>query len=846
MTRDEVSDNAATHMMDDTQDDRMDTTSDYGDELAWHDQGIATQLDLIESSIAAAPLEATQPTTSSRRPRAIDTIEIEVGIDADQVQVEPQVHTVVDEAYEQALVEALDELDRGNEPSDARSLWERYRKRRGWGALSVTDLVGPSWCEYQHTYRLASKAYLPPLERPTEILSKSGATITIDRTRTVAREKILDGGKAVHLKIEKQVMGDIEPVKVDVAGKEEWWALRFLNTMVCLETLVRTGRTVSKMKVTKSRDQKLMFEIESQREIPVTGFVGDFLVFGVIDEVERREIKSKPAIEPKTPSKPHKPTTPRTKKIGAKVELDISQRNLEAFFKSPSSSKMVQDPSDVDSAEPSTSPAEVPANNEVPSSSWGYIMSDTKTRKTPTLPYEIESRASRLQLMLYHRLLTSLLLPPAPELLGTNASTLGAKPFDWPRLYAHLSLDPTAEFGTSFLESIEPILKSLSIPTFQPKTLGEVVVGLQSFGSMMSRASPGREMGGGCGFLEEGLEIHYVMREKGRRGGRKRGEKVERERRRREEGLGRAMRESWRELDRGGTAREVIEVEKETEMDRVEALQLARAVEISLSEWTTERSASASRLDGETEESQVEPTKHELPILPDVGLLSNSLGLPKVKEGALSDVMAMEVDQDASIETNPPMTTTAPLVEVEVGPRYNFRRRRNPSGTIVSEVVEKGMTASSPPSQALNHQSEDKERIEPLTKLSDRTPSIDRGEEEGEADVHLDEGTPIGTHHFLNEPSELDAWLGHVMGYWNGTREAQGVEIGQTNRCRNCEFEDDCEWLKMKSEVSQQDLLLQLRKEARLTPIAALDFIFQEAIVASREKRRKLELGMLN
>lgn len=24
---------------------------------------------------------------------------------------------------------------------------EKFRKRKGWGGLSVSDLVGPSWCE---------------------------------------------------------------------------------------------------------------------------------------------------------------------------------------------------------------------------------------------------------------------------------------------------------------------------------------------------------------------------------------------------------------------------------------------------------------------------------------------------------------------------------------------------------------------------------------------------------------------------------------------------------------------------------------------------------------------------
>lgn len=99
--------------------------------------------------------------------------------------------------------------------------------------------------QVQHTYRLASKPFLPPLERPATITTSAGATIEIDTKRTVRREGILDRGKEIHRKIEKQVMGDVEEVKVNVSGKEEWWALRILNTIVCLETLLSTGKVVS-------------------------------------------------------------------------------------------------------------------------------------------------------------------------------------------------------------------------------------------------------------------------------------------------------------------------------------------------------------------------------------------------------------------------------------------------------------------------------------------------------------------------------------------------------------------------------------------------------------------------
>lgn len=121
---------------------------------------------------------------------------------------------------------------------------ERFRKRRGWGGLSVSDLVSPSWCEVQHAYRLGFKSHLPPDQRPTEITTSSGAIVQLDTTRAKAREVILDGGKKVHSALEKEAMGDVDEVKVKVQRPEEWWSLRILNTIVCLEALIDNGLAV--------------------------------------------------------------------------------------------------------------------------------------------------------------------------------------------------------------------------------------------------------------------------------------------------------------------------------------------------------------------------------------------------------------------------------------------------------------------------------------------------------------------------------------------------------------------------------------------------------------------------
>lgn len=63
--------------------------------------------------------------------------------------------------------------------------------------------------------------------------------------RTVQREIVLEKGREVHRVIEKEVMGTQEEVKVQISRKDEWWALRLVNLMVCLEVLLETGRAVS-------------------------------------------------------------------------------------------------------------------------------------------------------------------------------------------------------------------------------------------------------------------------------------------------------------------------------------------------------------------------------------------------------------------------------------------------------------------------------------------------------------------------------------------------------------------------------------------------------------------------
>ena len=121
------------------------------------------------------------------------------------------------------------------EVPDLRSPLERFRTKPK-KALSVTDLVSPSWCELQYWY----------------VLTKHGR-----KRRTPAMRQ----GSAVHKTLEDQVH---QTVRVDIETKEDAWGLRIWNIIQGLRTLRETGMT---------------------RELEVWGIVDGLVVNGVIDEL---------------------------------------------------------------------------------------------------------------------------------------------------------------------------------------------------------------------------------------------------------------------------------------------------------------------------------------------------------------------------------------------------------------------------------------------------------------------------------------------------------------------------------------------------------------------------------
>ncbi|GAA6040834.1 hypothetical protein JCM8097_007738 [Rhodosporidiobolus ruineniae] len=787
--------------------------SDYDSELSW-DSAAESALAQLEQSFA--PTSTTTPPSLNSAPT---TARHHVKVAIEDVGEDQKDNEELGEHEAARLADALRDFGVAAEEGehvDRRSLWERFRKNRGWGALSVSDLSGPSWCEVQHSYRLASKPYLPPSERPASILSSSGTSIPINPRRTEAREKVLDGGKAVHARIEREVMGEQEKVEVKVEGGEEWWALRVLNTLVCLETLLETGRV---------------------REVPVVGWVRGFLVFGVIDEIERRELplpsspppardRTPPASAPSTSlpaAKPsssrrdnHKasPVTPKKAKEDKEKAENAAQRTLEHFFSSVSSpskgsnGKGKGKAADQDAVLDLTADADGPESErereeEKTRMRTGLVLSDTKTRYNPCIPPPSESRAARLQLMLYHRLLTALLQPEPPPVVFASdlpfppptAQGLDGPPppFSWTRLYAQLELDPEAPLSEAFLASIQPIFLSsplLGSVLSAASNLGEFVAALARFGELLRGGRAPERL------LEGEMEIVYRLRDGAGGGG----------------GKGWRGRRSAGRAKKGGEKRSKAREEEERE--------LQRAIELSLQESAA--AAPPPPLD-ECAEVADEPPAVVEPVEPDT--VDSQLGdsqLPFFANPSLPlPLPLVETDTLASASQAASLPSTAQQFDLPINSQgvddrtasaSPGRKRPRAAEEGPDEAPQVAPAARTPRPASPTHLSASPANVS--SSATPSAPSLASSSSSSPSDTEPDsDPSYIGTSTFLNSPVELASWVSSVVRYWRGERAPVGVSLAEVGRCRTCEFEEGCEWRAMKAEEAVEQA--RARKAAR-------------------------------
>ena len=217
---------------------------------------------------------------------------------------------------------------------DPLSPLERFRTKRK-KALSVTDLVSPSWCELQYWYTLTK-------------FGKKRATPAMKQ------------GTLIHKKLEDQVHVTIA---VEAPTAEDAWGLRIWNVIQGLRTLRETGMT---------------------REFEVWGVIDGQVVNGVIDELSHicpdRELEEAGSL--------------RNTDNPSQQILPSDQLTIQDFFRQ-------------NKGTPRSQSVDPQANGSPTQNSRVYI-TDVKTRSVRSVPQGASFRPTMMQLMLYHRLLSSL------------------------------------------------------------------------------------------------------------------------------------------------------------------------------------------------------------------------------------------------------------------------------------------------------------------------------------------------------------------------------------------------------------------------------------------------------
>ncbi|QRV94888.1 defects in morphology protein 1, precursor [Ceratobasidium sp. AG-Ba] len=222
------------------------------EELRLLDQSVAH----LESSIHLPPEINPPAATASTRP---STQHIEVSLESPLLLPSSPAPT-------------LGRSSRSPSPTSM-SLYSLFRSSRN--SLSVSDIVGPAWCELQYDYGLRGRRHLPVSKRPTQVVSRTGKIIPVQKSVAAKNDVVKKGGTSVHKKLERE----IRPTEIAVTTitQEDRWGLKLLDMISNVRVLIDEGRC---------------------REMPVMGFINDHFVTGIIDEIVR------------TPAPPVSPTVP--------------------------------------------------------------------------------------------------------------------------------------------------------------------------------------------------------------------------------------------------------------------------------------------------------------------------------------------------------------------------------------------------------------------------------------------------------------------------------------------------------------------------------------------------------
>ncbi|KAI0706286.1 exonuclease V [Cerioporus squamosus] len=662
-----------------------------------------------------------------------------------------------------------------------------YEQFRSWNRLlSVTDIASPSWCEVQFDYGLRQKRHKKLADRPEAFVTAEGKTITVAQPVAAVNDRTVTRGRSVHKVLEREFQP--EAVTVDVTIPEERWALRIVNLLVSLQILLEQGRC---------------------REVPVFGFAHDQIVTGIIDEIVRKSVPvpdTTPELPPPTPSRssPNKRSASRTPRKSSskksRQQADPDQPSITSFFTPTTPSKedhRADSAMLVDVVEPSTPPCTVtplpeskrqePAN-PVPTG-YSLHLSDTKTRIRPSLPPDEDTYASRIQLMLYHRLLSNLLATADPSISS-------AQPLEFELLWERAGVDPHRKFSESFISQAGLSPSGGTSPDQSPYLAG--LSCLDDLTAAWRHAVEALNVAGidktlTLVYRQQPAKRHHNGNGKGKQKSRAQGPAAAALSDQEAQELAVAIQASISDVQpgRGGDddlARAIFESLKDS-------VQSGEAADGELGVLTHPFGPPISEMSSfATSSSQEEPDRGEEDGTSAAGALAADPQLAwALQQSLLSRIDETPVLKEVLEEPTDLDVMDDSLASQETTPQ--------PMSTQYSQVPEEPIADS--PDSVHEGRSGD---VLPKTAPSSPAPAAEEStDDEAMTAADLEtEAKILGTKEFEMDDGLLDEYLTRVLAWWYGERPPQGVEVELTRRCVTCEYRDGCEWREKKAEEAMR------------------------------------------
>ncbi|OCF32845.1 hypothetical protein I316_05481 [Kwoniella heveanensis BCC8398] len=684
------------------------------------------------------------------------------------------------------------ETQAGSDPVVQLSPFAQFRKK---GFLSVSDLVGPIWCETQYDYRLRTLPFLPPEKRPDIIKSTAGKEIVVDKVKVEGKEKILRRGEKIHKRLEREIHP--EEVKVQTSTRQDVWGLRFLNMLSAVEALLTLGKC---------------------REMPIVGFLNDIMIMGIIDEIIREPIDPDPA-----------PTT----------RSRSTQTSLTSFF-SPTKARHQNGNSE---------------GVESRKKTHRLYISDSKTRASDTIPRDEDAVTGKLQVMMYKEMLDTILLCSAPAATrdtghasSSSGLSKGSSPlpsrndFSWERMFTHLSLDPEVVFSEVFVIQSRAVVlgNGLRHGAGEARTLNEMISVWEKYVVDLGLGTPlpsGTSKGGGArvlsgtnkgkrreetqslGRTEDRLELVYRRAEGKKKKVQKEGGTPRHKRRRkgprnRDTQVPDASHEAKPTtipVDESGEpppTQEDSDVELNAAIGAGVADEDERLLQLAISESLKAQPTPVTPPIVESTGKSASPPLFLSAVSPQLLANNDTSGTREELSVSRPSTRASERqyygDQDSGDDREDDELARA--VEMSLNPDLE-REEAEAHGageqgeevSVKTTLSQRSVQAcSSPISSSVCEGSAVPDTAHTSTHTSStsqakKTPMTSKSRNTGA-------GSIIGKMTFRHSPLILAAHLESVLEFWMGAREPTGVSLEQTSRCGWCEFEQGCEWRAKKAE----------------------------------------------